>query len=553
MLRACASRGLQAQLVEASSGPAEVGLGLNLPGNAVRAFRALGIADSLRQRAATVRRREYRNARGRLIFAVDEAAYWGEADTPICARRGDVLDLLRAGADPGRVRFGSTVTGVAETDGKVQVTFADSATESYDLVVGADGVHSRVRTSLLGAAATRESLLSSASWRFVTVDPGVQCWSVWSGAAGTLLLIPLVGDQVYGYASATAGGSVGDDPQWLRSTFSDYPTLAREAISSALAEPSSLYHSPIEEVRLESWPRGRVVLIGDAAHATAPVWAQGAAQAAEDALVLAELLASGQDWATVGAEFERRRRDRVEHVQRMTDRLSKAAALPGWFRDAILPVIGPRTYRATFDPLKDAVIEPRSLLTVRIDQRCSRRSDRRPMTDARVRPQRTDLPARTSVAYRRSMGDVVPFRRRPERGPAPARRGSGQSGSEQPGSVRPGWQEPGGVRPAGGRPERSPRHEPLWRELVGAGSPRSAHRPLGDPADGRRPGRHLGAVPVRDRARSQGAVVGDAGRGRWRPGPDSRRPHPGGRASAGPDQRPTDRTGRPCRLITLAA
>ncbi len=165
---------------------------------------------------------------------------------------------------------------------------------------------------------------------------------------------------MYGYASATAGGSVGDDPQWLRSTFSGYPTLAREAISSALAEPSSLYHSPIEEVRLESWPRGRVVLIGDAAHATAPVWAQGAAQAAEDALVLAELLASGQDWATVGAEFERRRRDRVEHVQRMTDRLSKAAALPGWFRDAILPVIGPRTYRATFDPLKDAVIEART-------------------------------------------------------------------------------------------------------------------------------------------------------------------------------------------------
>ena len=101
MLRACSTRGLQAQLVEASSGPPEVGLGLNLPGNAVRALRALGIADSLRQRAATVRRREYRNARGRLIFAVDEAAYPGEADTPICARRGDVLDLLRASADPG--------------------------------------------------------------------------------------------------------------------------------------------------------------------------------------------------------------------------------------------------------------------------------------------------------------------------------------------------------------------------------------------------------------------------------------------------------------------
>ena len=357
MLRACTQRGLRAQLVEAASGPPDVGLGLNLPGNAVRAFRALGIADSLRQGAATVRRREYRNAADRLVFAVDEAAYWGEQDTPVCARRGFVLDLLRTGADPGQVRFGTTVTGLAETDDGIEVSFADSTTERYDLVVAADGVHSRVRTSQLGAVATRESLLSSASWRFVTVNPGVRCWSVWTGAAGTLLLIPLVAGQVYGYASATAGGSVAADPQWLRSTFVDYPAPARHAISSALAEPSSLYHSPVEEVRLESWPQGRVVLIGDAAHATAPVWAQGAALAAEDALVLAELLASGQDWASAGAAFERRRRDRVEHVQRMTDRLSRAAALPGWFRDIILPVVGPRTYRATFGPLKDAVLK----------------------------------------------------------------------------------------------------------------------------------------------------------------------------------------------------
>jgi 2-polyprenyl-6-methoxyphenol hydroxylase-like FAD-dependent oxidoreductase len=357
MLRACTRRGLRAQLVEAASGPPEVGLGLNLPGNAVRAFGALGIADGLRQRAATVRRREYRNAADRLLFSVDEAAYWGEPDTPVCARRGDVLDLLRTGADPGQLRFGTTVTGLAETEAGVEVSFADSTSERYDLVVGADGVHSRVRTSLLGAVATRESLLSSASWRFVTSDPGVRCWSVWSGAAGTLLLIPLVAGQVYGYASATAGGPVAADPQWLRSTFAGYPGPVRQAITSALAEPSSLYHSPVQEVRLESWPQGRVVLIGDAGHATAPVWAQGAAMAAEDALVLAELLAPGQDWASVGAAFERRRRHRVEHVQRMTDRLSRAAALPGWFRDIILPVVGPRTYRATFDPLKKAVLQ----------------------------------------------------------------------------------------------------------------------------------------------------------------------------------------------------
>lgn len=265
MLRACARWGVPARLVEGANGPADEGLGMNLPGNAVRALRTLGVADRLRLRASSVRRREYRNARDRLLFAVDETAYWGEPDTPICARRGDVIDLLRAGAAPGVLRFGTTVSAVSQAGHAVDVRLADGDTERYDFVVGADGVHSRVRASLFGAAGTRSALLSSASWRFVTSNPGVRCWSVWSGAAGTLLLIPLESDRVYGYASATKGGAVGSDPQWLRATFAGYPRPVREAVSSALAEPSALYHSPVEEVRLQAWHRGRTVLIGDAA------------------------------------------------------------------------------------------------------------------------------------------------------------------------------------------------------------------------------------------------------------------------------------------------
>ena len=193
----------------------------------------------------------------------------------------------------------------------------------------------------------------------MTTNPGVDCWSSWTGAAETFLLIPVDRERVYGFASPTRGRSVNTDRQWLRLAFGDYPQLVRTAVSSVLAEPSSLYHSPIEEVRLDSWHRGRVVLIGDAAHATAPVWAQGAALAAEDALVLAELLATRDDWATVGGEFEQLRRRRVEHVQKMTNRLSRTAGLPGWLRDAIAPVVGPRRYRETFGPLRDPVLASR--------------------------------------------------------------------------------------------------------------------------------------------------------------------------------------------------
>ena len=356
-IRAFAQRGLSARLVDRASGPPDVGLGLNLPGNAVTALRALGVGEGLAACGTPLRRREYRNARGRLYFAVDEAAFWG-SDASVCVRRGDLVELLRPDAATAQPRWNAEVQGVREVGDEVEVSFNGSASERYDVVVGADGVHSTVRNSILGRDEPRSSLLSAASWRFVTSNPGVDCWCAWSGPAGTLLLIPLSGDQVYGYASATGHGSVGSDPEWLRATFDRYPEPVRRAVSSALRTPASLYHSPVHEVRIRTWHLGRVVLIGDAAHATAPVWAQGAALAAEDALVLADLLATCDDWAEVGVEFERRRRPRVEHVQHMTDRLSRSAALPGWLREIVLPLIGPRSYRDTYGPLRTPVVGP---------------------------------------------------------------------------------------------------------------------------------------------------------------------------------------------------
>ena len=353
LLRACSTAGVEAHLVDRRPAPPDEGLGLNLPGNGVRALMALGVR-GLDEGGEPVRRREYRTGTGRLVFAVDEAAFWADGPGSLCVRRKDVLRLLRAGVQGDQVRWGAPVATVSSEAETVRVGLADGRTEWYDLVVGADGVDSTVRAATLGGA-TQSSVLSAASWRFMTANPGVDCWTAWTSAQGTVLLIPVTGGQVYGYASATRGGRVDTDPAWLTTTFGDFPEPARSAIRAAAAEPTSLYHSPVAEVRIPRWWTGRVILVGDAAHATAPVWAQGAALAAEDALVLAELLAASHDWSGVGAEFERRRRPRVDHVQLMTDRLSKAAGLPIWLRDLVLPVLGPRTYRETYTPLREPV------------------------------------------------------------------------------------------------------------------------------------------------------------------------------------------------------
>jgi len=117
MLRALDQRGIAAILVERLNGPPEAGLGLNLPGNAVRALRDLGVGDALKQRGMPILRREYRNARGRLLFAVDEAGFWGPDTGSLCAYRGDVVELLRSGLAASAVRWETTVTGVSE-DGR---------------------------------------------------------------------------------------------------------------------------------------------------------------------------------------------------------------------------------------------------------------------------------------------------------------------------------------------------------------------------------------------------------------------------------------------------
>jgi 2-polyprenyl-6-methoxyphenol hydroxylase-like FAD-dependent oxidoreductase len=345
LARALRLRDIPFVVFDQLGGPPDAGLGLNLPGNAIAALGALGL--DLGQLGVPVRRREYRNARGRLLFAVDEEAFWPAGSRSRCVRRGELLDLLRTGLPEDSVRWNAPVTAVRVGN----VVLADGTVERGDLVVGADGVHSVVRTAVLGDTVLRTSLLSAASWRFMAPDPGVDCWTVWSGRHGTLLLIPVGSGTVYGYASATRGGPVAPDRSWLSSTFAGFPTPAATAVATA----QRLYHSPVEEVRVDTWHKGRMVLVGDAAHATAPVWAQGAALAVEDALVLAGLLATTADWSTVGPEYDRRRRPRVAHVQAMTDRLSRAARMPSWFRDTVLPAIGPRTYRDTYGPLRTPV------------------------------------------------------------------------------------------------------------------------------------------------------------------------------------------------------
>jgi 2-polyprenyl-6-methoxyphenol hydroxylase-like FAD-dependent oxidoreductase len=255
--RALHQRAIPAVVLERLTGPSDGGLAINLPGNAIQALTALGLADGVSGLGLPIRRREYRNARGRLLFSVDEADFWGEAATPRCLHRSDLLGLLGRGLPAGSVRQNRTVNSLRPTSHGLEVGLAEAAAEGCALLVGADGVHSTVRRAALGGSVPGTAMMSAASWRFMAPNPGVDCWTVWSGAHGTFLLIPVDAQEVYGYASATRGGPIDANPEWLRHTFTGFPDPVRQVLITALAKSQSLYHSPLEEVRISRWSHGR--------------------------------------------------------------------------------------------------------------------------------------------------------------------------------------------------------------------------------------------------------------------------------------------------------
>lgn len=352
--RALHRRGIPSLTLERRGVQADAGLAINLPGNAVRALSQLGLLDGLRAAGSPVRRREYRTERGRLLFSVDETAFWGSETGPHCLRRADLMRLLQQDLSPGDIRPGSGIAAIRQEPRGAEVLLEDGTTESGGLLVGADGVHSTIRRGLFGDQALGTAMLARQSWRFMTPNPGIEAWTLWAGTGALFLLIPVDRGEAYGWVSVSRGGNA--DPTAIRGAFAAFPRLVRDTLDAVLSRPDSIHHSPLAEVRIPVWTRDRAVLLGDAAHATAPVWAQGAALALEDALVLARLLSERTDWSGVGAEYERLRRPRVDHVQRMTDRLSRTARWPDWARNLLLPLVGPRSYRATYDPLRRPVV-----------------------------------------------------------------------------------------------------------------------------------------------------------------------------------------------------
>ena len=242
-------------------------------------------------------------------------------------RRPALHDVL-ASAAAGDVKPGSEVTAFEPSDSRVDVSLADGRTVAADALVGADGIDSVVRAQLFGAQEPRYSGLTI--WRAVTelddsVLPPGSLLSFWGSGTRFVAFRVAPGTIVWEATLATEAG--GTDPQSgvrpkLLEYFADFVDPVKPLIEAA-DERAIIRDDVCDRPPTDTWGRGRITLLGDAAHPMTFAVGQGAAQAFEDAVALADSLAAGGDVEAALRCYEQRRIKRARQFQSMAWRLAR--------------------------------------------------------------------------------------------------------------------------------------------------------------------------------------------------------------------------------------
>jgi 2-heptyl-3-hydroxy-4(1H)-quinolone synthase len=306
---ACAlGRDHEVTLIERASAPPVTGAGIVLAANATSILAALGVdlGDG-----HLIGVGELRRAGGAVLTRTDVRAVGGSPW--LTFHRAELQEaLLNAVPDQVERRFGVAVVVVREVDDGVEVSTSDGRSERFDLVIGADGLHSRVREQLEGDVPLRYSGVTC--WRAVSQNPGTDVMFEAWGHQVRVGVVPLSRGRIYTFLVATAPRRhpAPAFPVGFQDLFAEFG----DPVPAVLAgiDPSGLLHHDLEELPGPMWGRPRVWLLGDAAHGMTPNQGQGAAMAIEDAAGAALALAAAPPpqaflaWRTM-------RHDRVHKVQ----------------------------------------------------------------------------------------------------------------------------------------------------------------------------------------------------------------------------------------------
>ena len=321
--------GVEARVYEAASALGEIGAAVNTSPQAVKALRALGAGDRIDAVGHLSPGTYTRNMQtGEFLEFSDRIKTAEKYGAPYYSfHRADLLDALAAGVDPKSVHLGHRLTGVEERDDRVALTFANGECVEAEYVIGADGVKSVIRQALYGddnptytGQMVWRALLDSNKVPEEVLEPVGHTEWIGPGCHFRAYfirhkkLVNIVTQQDTDKWVEEGWSTLGD-PEEMRASFPN-PEPRLEKLLSRVTDCSKwgLFTRPLTS----NWGRGRIQLIGDAAHAMVPNAGQGACQAFEDAYILGRWMKECADPAEAFAGFRRVRIPRVHGVQRLS-------------------------------------------------------------------------------------------------------------------------------------------------------------------------------------------------------------------------------------------
>ena len=313
---ALARAGTSAVIVEIESEWTPEGVGLLLQTAPLRALQRLGLLEECRAAGFVHHVIRFCDPQGNLLYETPS-----REPAPVGISRATLHSILAgaAGRLGCRVRLGLTVSSLAQSPEAVEVGFSDGSSGAYDLVVGADGIHSRVRELILGPERFVPRYAGQVIWRVgLRRPPALDRYHMLQGPRDKVGLVPISDGELYLFLVQTApdparparAGMAERLRDELRPYGSFVPELLEQVDGSLTIDYRGLQHVLVSG----AWHEGRVVLVGDAAHATTPHLAFGVGLAIEDAIVLGELAAGSAPVPDLLSRFMERRFERCRMV-----------------------------------------------------------------------------------------------------------------------------------------------------------------------------------------------------------------------------------------------
>jgi salicylate hydroxylase len=315
--------GFDVQVYERASTLGEIGAGVQVSPNASRVLHRLGLGDALAStgvKPLALHQRRWDD--GRTLASTP----WAEALEAVCGfpyyvmHRADLLAALTRAIPAGRIRLGHRLTGLTDHGDHVQARFANGVTADVDVLVGADGIHSQVRTELFGPDQPRftgcvayRGLIPAGRLPELAVTT-----EIWLGPGGHFVRYYVSARRLVNFVAVV------EQDTWTRESWIDQADTAvamaafkgwhpqvRATLSSV---DETFIWALFDRAPLERWSVGRVTLLGDACHPMLPFMAQGAAQAIEDGATLASCLTDSEPVAAL-RRYERLRLPRTARLQ----------------------------------------------------------------------------------------------------------------------------------------------------------------------------------------------------------------------------------------------